>query len=345
MTVTQNAFGEYAGKKVFKYTIENQAGMRLSILNFAGIIQEMSVLDNNERINLVLSSDVITGFTENNYNINRIIGRTAGRITNGQWDKADKVIQVPTNENGHTLHGGPNGLGQQFFDVEVNEPDSLTLTHTAYSENDGFPGDLAVSVTYRLDEQNRVHITMTGTQSGVAGVFNPTVHTYFNLADATQKDILNHDLYVNSDGHLAVDATKVPTGEIIQNTDSVFDLKKHTDLNQILTQMQAETTEGGFDDMFVVPADLTQVAAKITDQASQRNIKIYSDRNAIVVFTASQLDASVKGLNRGVGHPYEAVALEAQTLPDSENYAHLGDVNIDVDETKTYHIIYEYQKA
>ncbi|MBM7544935.1 aldose 1-epimerase [Weissella beninensis] len=344
MTVTQTDFGQYAGQQVVKYTIENQAGMRLSILNFAGIIQEISVLDDNQRVNLVLSSDDITGFTANGYNINRIIGRTAGRITKGQWYRDGELIKVPANENGHTLHGGPNGLGQQFFMVKIKQPNEITLTHTAYSENDGFPGDLAVEVTYRLDDANRVHITMRGTQSGQPGVFNPTVHTYFNLADPAKTDILQQDLYVNSDGHLAVDETKVPTGEIIENANSVFDLKKQHDLGQILTQMQSETNEGGFDDMFVVPSDLTQVAARVTDQVSQRKINIYSDRNAIVVFTASQLDSSVEGLNRGVGHPYEAVALEAQTLPDSENHDNLGDVDIDVDETKTYHIVYEYQK-
>ena len=338
-------FGEHRGQRVVRYTLENAHGTRLSVLNFAGIVQEFSVLDGDERVNLVLSSDDFDKLIAD-YNINRVIGRTAGRIRDGRWQQNGHEIITPPNENGHSLHGGAQGVGEQFFDVEVAEnADVLTLTRTQTPEIDGFPGILAMTVQYELTADDQVKVTFTGAQSQADGVFNPTVHTYFNLADNGVEDVLTHDLWLNSTQHLAVDADKVPTGEILANANTPFDLQSQSDLGVVLPQMRAQTREGGFDDVFVVEPSLTQPVATLTDRASKRRVSIYSDRNAAVVFTASQLDATVvKGLNRGDGHPWLAVAIEAQNLPDSQHHSDFVVVTLLQDERVSHTIIYAYDK-
>lgn len=343
--IQSTVFGEIDGRKVLKYTLENDNGTRLGILNYGGIIQEFSVIDHGERINLVLSSDDIRAFIDNSYTINRIVGRTAGRIKDGAWTMNHEIIQVPQNEKGNSLHGGSQGFAHQFFNVHIDEENgSIILSYLAKEIVDGYPGNLSVTVMYHLDHQDTLTIQFTGQQSEKNGVFNPTQHTYFNLGDSQVTDILQHNLYVNSHQHLSVKADKIPTGQYVNNEKSPFDLKNKTDLSKILPMMASTSKERGFDDIFVVPDDITQIAATIQDQVSGRKINIYSDRNAMIVYTASQLDTSVTDLNRGDGHPWEAVALEAQTLPDSENIPYFGDVTIKKDEVKQYNIIYEYQK-
>ncbi|WP_270621808.1 aldose epimerase family protein [Weissella viridescens] len=344
--ITKTHFGEVSGKPVEKYTIENQNQTRLSVLTYAGIVQEFSVIDNNERVNLVLSSDRIEGFSENTYNINRVIGRTAGRITKGTWTQDGVTHHVPTNDGENTLHSGPEGVGTQFFDVKSVDEDKnqLQLTYTALESVDGFPGDLDITVTYTLTENDTVDVTFTGHQTKQAGVFNPTVHMYFNLANPGITDLTDHDLFINSDQHLAVNAEKCPTGELIDNAGTSFDLKHHHDLGEILPELKKTTVEQGFDDVFKVPANQDTVAAKVTDRVSGRHVAIHSDRNGIVAFTESQIGNDVKYLNLGESKPWMAVALEAQTLPDSENHPELGDVSIAADETQEYHIQYVYGK-
>lgn len=343
MNITKQEFGSYQGQVVYKYTLENQHHSRLSILNYAGIIQEFSIIDDNQRINLVVSSEEIEGFTANNYNFNRVIGRHAGRITAGKWVQNGTEVNVPVNENGHSLHGGGNGLGQQFFDVKLNEEDNeIILTCKLTSEIDGYPGTLVTTVHYQLTDDDQVRITLEGLQGVSEGIFNPTVHTYFNLSDPNQDDIKGMTLQVNATKRLELTSTKVPTGKIIPVAGTLFDFTTPTELGERLEQFATLTNEKGLDDAFVVDKFTDDPVAVLTDVSSQREVKIFSDRQGVVVYTANDLPASVAYLNRGLGHPYEGIAIEAQGLPDAVNHRDFDSITIMPLETEVYTIVYQY---
>ncbi|MCM0599293.1 aldose epimerase family protein [Periweissella fabalis] len=343
MTVIKEIFGQYNDELIYRYTIENQHQTRLKILTFAGIIQEFSVVDAGQRINLVLSFEDLAGFTESGYNFNRIIGRHDGRIDGGRWQSLDGQIQVPTNENGNNLHGGLHGLGNQIFSSRIdNLNEAVILSYTATEANDGFPGNLNVDITYQLTNDDQVVITMSGTQKERAGIFNPTVHTYFNLSNPTVTDISEMSLLLASDRHLGLREDKVPTGEIIPVANDIYDFTQPTNLGERLTSFKLMTKEAGLDDIFVVRGDINIPAATLVDDTTQRQIDIYSDRNAIVLYTANDLNDEHMLLNRGAAHPYEGIAIEAQNLPDAMNHPDFGNVVLQPNETKTHHIIYQY---
>lgn len=342
MKALKQEFGRMDGQPVMRYTLENDQQMRLSVLNYGGIVQEFSVLDGQDRINLVLSSADMTGF-DNGYNINRAIGRTAGRIGNASWTQDGRTVTVPANEGSNNLHGGPDGLANQFFTVQL-ENDQIILTKTLHQAEDGFPGDLAVTIVYTLSEDNTVSITFKGQQDGTNGVFNPTQHLYFNLG--SRDDIKEHQLWLNSQKRLAVGPDKVPTGELSTNAGSPYAVQPPVKLADLLTQLQAVSTEQGLDDAYLVSAMADEPVATLRDLPSGRQVDIYSQRNAIVAFTASQLtDQEVVGTNHGDGHPYIALALEAQNLPDSEHQPDFGDVTIQAGESQSYTIRYHYHKG
>ncbi|CAH0418066.1 aldose epimerase family protein [Periweissella ghanensis] len=343
MTVTSEEYGQYNGEVIYRYTIENQHQTRLRILSYAGIIQEFSVNDVGQRINLVLSFDDLAGFTENGYNFNRVIGRHAGRIGQAQWTGVNGVITVPANEKGNSLHGGPQGIGNQVFTGQIDTlNEAVSLNYQAKEAIDGYPGDLAVNIKYQLTNDDQVIITLSGTQTGAPGIFNPTVHTYFNLSDPAVTDVTQMSLQVASESRLVLNDDKVPTGEIVPVVNALYDFTDITNLGERLENFKAMTVEKGLDDAFVVAGDLNTPAATLIDDASQRQINVYSDRNGIILYTANDLNDAQMALNRGTGHPYEGLAIEAQNLPDAVNHPDFGDITIQPDETKSYQIIYQY---
>lgn len=344
MTVTKEEFGHYDGVPIYRYTIENQHQTRLRILSYAGIIQEFSVMDAGQRINLVLSFDDLTGFTEHGYNFNRVIGRHAGRIGGASWQtSAGKQITVPANENGNSLHGGPNGLGNQVFASRIDSlNEAVILSYQATEASDGYPGELNMEVQYQLNNDDQVVINLSGTQAGVSGIFNPTVHTYFNVSDPIVSDVTQMSLQVASEARLVLGADKVPTGEIVPVGNALYDFTDLTNLGDRLENFKAMTTEHGLDDAFIVSGDLSMPAATLVDDATGRQVTVYSDRNGIILYTANDLNDATMNLNRGLGHPYEGIAIEAQNLPDAVNHIDFGDISIEPGETKTYQIIYQY---
>lgn len=337
MKTTIQTFGNFEGQKVSAYSLENKNGTRITVLDYAGIWHEYSVIDEGTRVNMLLSAPEMSGYTDNPFYINRLIGRVAGRIKDATFKLGDQLIQTPQNEGDNSLHGGGNGWSNTMFAVKFDQ-NSIVLTATITSAQDGFPGNLESEIRYTLSDDDTVTLTMSGTQRATDGVFNPTSHAYFNLSQSD--DVSNHELHLNSKVHLAVDTGKVPTGETIDNHNSPFDLRMAPDLGDALATLDKTTAEHGFDDVFVVQGPKI---ASLKDKVSSRTIDVISHRNGLVVFTANSMTSDMIN-NHGNGHKWVAVALEPHTLPNSENIPAFGDVRLKKDETRVAEIVYRYHK-
>ncbi len=335
---------KYKGKDVIEYSLINNKGTKIAVLNFAGILSEFSVIDNKKRVQLLLKPEKFEDFVNNSTYLNHVIARTGGRIKNATFKLNGKQIKLAANENGNTLHGGPNSFAKNFFDVKVDKNNSqIILTKKLSEKDDSYPGSLTLKVVYTLTKNNEIKISFKGTQEGEDGVFNPTLHSYFNLANDNKTDITGHNLWVNSDKHLEVDNEKNPTGKFINNS-GPFNLKEHSNLNNVLHELEKSTKEKGFDDTFIVNHKDQNPIAVLKDNNSGRQISVYSKRNALVVYSSDGMEKNIK-FNHGLSHPWIAMALEAQTAPNSENVPNLGNVTIKKGETKTYTIEYKYNKS
>ena len=345
MKFTQEQFGQYKNQEVNLYTLENENGTRLSVLNYAGIWHEFSVLNsNNQLINLMLSAKDIESYTNNPYFINRIIGRVAGRIKDAKWSQNNQFIQTTANENNNSLHGGADGLHDQFYNVDVDESlGTIALSATIDETTDSFPGTLDFKTVFTLYEDDKIQIDFTGTQSKEDGVFNPTMHGYFNLGNLQTNDILNHNLQLSSKRHLEVDEGKVPTGNFIENKNTAFDFSDPHKLENAINQLKNESTAPGFDDIFEVESSNNQPIATLTNPENTHALDVYSDRNGLVVFTPDALPEDIIS-NRGNGRPYQAIALEPHTLSNSQNIPEFGDVWLENGQTKTESMIFAFRK-
>ncbi|WP_040458840.1 aldose epimerase family protein [Limosilactobacillus antri] len=348
MKIEHTSFGSYEDRAVVKYTLTNDNGVSISVLNFAGIWQAYMVPDGRGgQVNLLLGADNVAAYTTPNnvpLYVGRIVGRFGGRIAKGQFDIDGSSYQIPANEGENSLHGGANGLSQQFYDVATSQGQEqlqLILTTTIGTATDQLPGNETVKITYTLDNHNGVTIDFAG-RADAKTLFNPTTHAYWNLA-SDSSTIQGHVLTLNSTYHLELDDEKIPTGRKLLNKNTPFDFSRPTVLGTALQEMQEQgVAEGGFDDIFVVlPSNRLahEPVATLMDAASGRKIKMYSDRNGLVVYTANGQHAD--GFNRSAGQWF-AMALEGQTLPDTPHHPQFGDISLRPGYPQHYQIHYDY---
>lgn len=337
MKIYEEDFGEYQGQKVIKYTLENSKQTRLSVLNFAGIIQEFSVVDDAKRVNLILSSEKLEDFTKNPFCINRVIGRTAGRITNATVTIGNRSYSLEKNENNNNLHGGTNGLGNSFFDVSVDKQNNKIVLSTKQEEqNDQFPGDLEVQIIYSLTEKDQVKVEFIGKQEKTDGYFNPTIHGYFNVADDGIDDMSMQLLTINAKQRLELNEQKQPTGNFKDNLDD-YDF---SDGKQVRKNIE-------FDEIYHIDHNSDNFVASLFDKSSKRKLNIYSNTNALVIFNGLNLTEFNGGQNAfstDANQKNNSIALEAQMLPDSMHHLNFESVLIKENQSKSYEIMYEYVK-
>lgn len=301
-------FGMANGHAVTRYWLENAHKTRVAVLSYAGIVQEYSVLHAKRRVNLVTSLSTAQAYWDNPFQLCKQIGRVAGRIARGQFYLGNDSVQVPTNEKGNTLHGGPQGMSTQFYAGTING-DKLQLETTLTAANDGFPGDVTVTITYQLLEDDTLQVDYQAIATANS-VFDPTLHIYFNLG----KDFGKTRLWLPASERLEVDAAKLPTGAVVaaprlfthpQTLEAALDDLKVSGHNEI-------------DDAFWVEPDENNVVAHLK-RPDGITVQVKSRRNGLVVFTANPLAPD---------NPYDSLALEAQTLPDAVHHTKFGNVEL-----------------
>lgn len=330
MEISQNDFGQAHNHQVTRYTVTNDHGVRMSVLNFGGIWQEYSVPTDQGQLNLLLSASSMEDYLDAGYSICQLIGPVANRIGNAEFSIDDHNYQLQANEGTNSIHSGDQGWQNHFWHVttEVTTTAGKIILSNHYSpDDDGMPADTDIHVVYTLHSDDSVTIDMYG-ESDAPTLFNPTNHAYWNLADAGVDTIEGQELTINSQYHLAVNGEKIPTGALVENLGSAYDFKDGQTLGHALNEM-LKTPEKGFDDFFAVKPSSTfdgDPIAILWDPKSGREMKMFSDQNALVMFSANGLPASVK-LNRP-GKSWAALALEAQSLPDAPHHPEFGDITL-----------------
>lgn len=330
MKITQSAFGKADQHEVTKYTVTNDHGVKMSVLSFGGIWQEYSVPTDHGQLNLLLAANSMEDYLDAGYSICQLIGPVANRIGKASFQIDNHEYQLQANEGANSIHSGDQGWQNHFWHVQTATSASagqIILSNHYSPEDDGMPANTDVHIVYTLHDDDSVTIDMYG-EADAPTLFNPTNHAYWNLADADVDTIEGQELTINSRYHLAVNGEKIPTGALVENLGSAYDFKDGQVLGHALNEM-LKTPEKGFDDFFVVKPSTTfaqEPIAKLRDPQSGRELQMYSDRNALVIFSANGLPASVK-LNRP-GKSWAALALEAQSLPDAPHHPEFGDITL-----------------
>lgn len=305
------------------YTLKNPSGMEVCVTNFGGRIVSIMVPDKNGKMtDVVLGFDSIADYQNIPSDFGASIGRYANRINQGKITIDGQEIQLPQNNFGHCLHGGPTGWQYQVYEASQKNDSTLVLTMNSADGDNNFPGNVTAHVTYTLTSDNAIDINYDATTDKTT-VINMTNHSYFNLNGDPSKPATDNILYIASDSITPVDSTFMTNGEMMAVAGTEFDFNTPTPIAPRVTQFENEQVKFGygFDHNWVLKTkgDISQVAAKLTSPTTGITLEVYTDEPGIQVYTGNFLDGSVKG-KKGIVYPQRAsVCLETQHYPDSPN--------------------------
>ncbi|MBV9082411.1 MAG: galactose mutarotase [Acidobacteriaceae bacterium] len=336
MSVTLNAqgsrlhvekWGNLDGKDVFVYTLKNASGTEVKISNYGGAVTSITVPGRGNKMDdVALGFSDLAGYTSkgNTGYFGALIGRYANRIARGTFKLDGRTYHIPTNEGSNTLHGGNRGFDKRVWDskdVSTPHAPALELHYLSPDGEEGFPGNLNVTVKYTLTDKNEVQIEYTATTDKDT-VLNLTNHSYFNLSGAGSGSILDDNIMIAADRFTPVAKDLIPTGAIVPVAGTPMDFRKSTPIGSRINANYEQLKFGnGYDHNYVLNGGGRSLvlAARVEDPKSGRILEISTDQPGIQFYTGNFLNGSVHG-NGGAYTFRSAFALETQHFPDSPNH-------------------------
>ncbi len=307
------------GTEVYAYTVKNER-IALTVLNLGGIIHSL-VVDGKDIVCAYGSvNDILTG---SGYH-GAIIGRYANRIADGKFTLGGKEYTLACNEKGVThLHGGDVGFNHRIFSVtSIVETDCEKLVLSLFSPDgeEGYPGNLDVSVTYKLCGSD-ISINYSA-QSDEDTVLNMTNHAYFNLNGYDSGTVLGHKLAIFADTYTAVDEKLIPTGNV-PVAGTPFDFNEPKEVGRDIDKDDAQISLGnGYDHNFNLSCKefidhdnkkLTKCAYLSGDLLA---MTVYTDKPAVQLYTANKMNCNINFKNNIKQVPRTALCLETQFAPN-----------------------------
>tara|TARA_B100001057_G_scaffold478882_1_gene549838 strand:+ start:10715 stop:11857 length:1143 start_codon:yes stop_codon:yes gene_type:complete len=326
VTIEKTDFGKTKqGLIVDMFTLKNQNGMEFSAINFGGIITSWKAADRYGNYeDVVLGFNNISQYEEESPYFGAIIGRYANRIAKGKFSLNQEDFALATNNGENHLHGGLKGFDKVIWDVtEVvsDSTSSLVFTYTSKDMEEGYPGNLNAQVTYTLDNDDKLTVKYEATTDKTT-IINLTQHSYFNLSSALNKNILDHEIVINSDSFLPVDSTLIPTGEIKSVNQTPFDFRQPRKIGDQISDQNIQLSYGnGYDHSWVINNQNQGIrfVASAYEPESGRVLEIFSDQPGLQFYSGNFLDGTIKSKS---GHVYEfrsGFCLETQHYPNSPN--------------------------
>lgn len=319
--VEKSFFGKTEeGDSAMLYTLKNEKDYIVKITNFGGIITEIHTPDRDGKLgNIVLGYDKLEQYLEEHPYFGAIVGRYGNRIARGQFTLDGESYQLAVNNGNNSLHGGLKGFDKVLWDAEViscDERAALKLTYLSPDGEEGYPGNLKVSVTYEL-LMDQFFITYEA-ETDKATPLNLTNHSYFNLAG--EGTILDHILYVNASKYIPVDSELIPTGEFANVEGTPFDFRKPFVVGERFDEVGGDPV--GYDHCYVIDGSSGEkvLAAKVMDPKTGRSLEVITTEPGVQFYTGNFLDGSQVSGNTSYVKNY-GFCLETQHFPDSPNQA------------------------
>jgi len=324
--VTVSDFGKTAdGTPVEQFTLRNAGGVVVKLISRGATLTEWHVPDKNgEMADVVFGFDDIAGYESpaNGY-FGCTAGRVANRIAGGKFTIDGAEYTLATNDGPNALHGGEKrSLDKVVWKGEPFEKENergVAFTYTSPDGEEGYPGNLAMKVTYTLTDKNEIRIDYEATTDKATPV-NLTNHAYFNLAGAGAPTINDHELKIIADNYTPVDATLIPTGQIVPVEGTVFDFRDFHEIGERVNTLNNQPG-GGYDHNFVLnnqDGDLA-LAAQVRESDSGRLLSIFTTEPGIQFYGGNFL-AGQKGKGGKTYAHRSGLCLETQHYPDSVNH-------------------------
>ena len=313
------------GREVKQFLLSNSNGMQVKVIEYGATITQLMVPDRDGKFtNVVLGAESLDDYIKG-FPAAAVIGRFANRIRGAKFTLDGQTYEVTKNSGANHIHGGRenfakvkwNGVGSASADGA-----SVRLDYVSADGEEGFPGELKVTVTYSLTNKNELTIDYAATTSKPT-VVNLTNHAYFNLA-GVGGDVLDHELQLMAEQYTVSDKSLIPTGEIASVVGTPLDFLTPHRIGERIEQTYEAAR--GYDHNFVVmgKAGTLRTAAKVTDKGSGRAMECLTTEPGVQLYTAN-------GFNGNPFPKHGGFCLETQHFPDSPNQPHFPSVVVKPD--------------
>jgi aldose 1-epimerase len=313
------------GAAVDLYTLTNKNGVSTTITTYGGRVVTLKVPDRNGTpSDIVLGFDSLDGYLKDNPYFGAIVGRYGNRIAKARFRLDGKEYTLARNDGENSLHGGRKGFDKVVWtgkDASGPEGPAVELMYLSPNGEEGYPGNLAVTVRYTLTDNNelKIHYTATTDQPTVVNLTN---HSYFNLAGQGAGAILGHEMMINADRFTPVDKNLIPTGELRDVAGTPFDFRKPTPIGaRINDDNEQLKIAKGYDHNFVLNSGGGQLAlaARVHEPNTGRVMEVETTEPGIQFYTGNFLDGTIRGKNGAVYNFRNGFCLETQHFPNSPN--------------------------
>lgn len=328
------------------YLLKNANGMEVTVTNYGGRIVSVMVPDKEGNMqDVVLGYDSIADYMAVNNDFGATIGRYANRIANGKVTIEGVEYDLPTNNFGHTLHGGPNGFQKQIFKGMQPDSQSVVLTYLSVDGEENFPGNLNVKVTMTLTDDNAIDIAYEA-ETDKETVVNLTNHSYFNLSGDPSQTILDHMLTIHADEYTPVDRTFMTTGAIEKVEGTPMDFRTAMAIGEKIDQYDFKQLKNGdgYDHNWVLntKGDVSMVAASVWSPVTGIRLDVYTNEPGIQIYSGNFLDGTATGKKGITYQKRAAVCLETQKYPDTPNKPDWPSAYLKPGEKYTSRCIYKF---
>ena len=312
-----------------KYKISNDKGVSAEIISYGAIVVSLTAPNRNGQLeDIILGFDDLASYEKDNTFQGAIVGRYGNRIAGGKFSLDGKVYQLNLNDGPNHLHGGPKGFFKVIWDIEQLDSQSVRLTYVSPDGEEGYPGEVKISVVYTITDDDALRIDYYGTTDRPT-ILNPTSHCYFNLSGSPKNTILDHELMLNADFFTPIDEFSIPTGEIRPVVGTPLDFRVPKPIGRDIAAEDEQIKFGkGYDHNWVINGKPGQVrlAATVYESKSGRLMECLTDQAGLQFYSGNFLDGSLIGKG-GIRYNYRcALCLEAQAFPDSPNKPHFPSV-------------------
>jgi aldose 1-epimerase len=326
MRIEKRHFGRIPpGHPVTRYTLHNDRGTRVGIIDLGAAVQSLRVPDREGACDdIVLGYDDAESYWHDTHYMGAVIGRYANRIARGRFILDGSAYTLSRNHGAHHLHGGTLGFHNRLWEAEpAPGADRIGLTLNCLSEHgeEGYPGNLSVSVTYSLSNDNELRLQYWA-ETDQATPVNLTHHGYFNLNGRHDAAIDAHIVWINADSFLPVDAECIPTGEITPVAGTPLDFRRPTAVGERIDGGHAQLNRvGGYDHNYVLNAYDGRVKrqASVYDRESGRLLEVCTSEPGLQFYTGNALHSRIPGKGRRPYRRRQGLCIETQHFPNSPN--------------------------
>lgn len=348
--ITKRYFGTIdKGQEVYCYTMKNAAGMTVTICEFGGAIVEVRVPDKYGRhTDVVAGYDSLRDYVLASGYLGALIGRTGNRIARGKFTLDGESYSLYINNGVNSLHGGKVGYSHRVWTVKPvdGEEPKLILTLHSPDGEEGYPGNLDVTVTYSLLNNNALSIRYEAVTDRRTPV-NLTNHVYFNLGGYASGKIFDHVMQMDADAYLPTDSTLIPTGEIRSVAGTPFDFREPKTIGRDFGEENEDLKiAGGYDHCFCFAGGETKEPVErieVYEPNSGRIMKVFTNQPCVQFYSGNFLGDPDFPFKGGCPQSQQAAfCLETQKMPDSVNHKNFTNVILEPGETYEHTTIYQF---